>query len=223
MNALATTGCAIAGALAGVPIAAITYSVPPQGRICVPRRWWHGAPARPMTVAAVSLLTGAAAGIVTGRLPPSPALPAFWLFAVLGVGLAIIDLRRHRLPHAMTAALVVSCILCFISAVALGGDPSQLLRAVAAGSITAFVLLILAFMLPGQLGLGDIALAGAITLNLGWLSWETAALGMSGGLLLQGAVAAVLRLCTRSRSTGMIPMGPALVAGWLVSVVLRSV
>ncbi|MDI6104363.1 prepilin peptidase [Actinoplanes sp. NEAU-A12] len=208
------------GALAGIPVAAIAYATPAQGSLRVPERWWFGTPARPTAVATVSLLTGTVAGLVTGRIEPSAALPAFWLFAVLGVCLAVIDLRRRRLPHAITGTLVAACILCFTADASLGGDPGSLLRALATGSITAVALLTVALALPGQLGLGDVALAGAVTLSLGWLSWHAAATGIVGAFLLQGAAALAIR--TGTRKDGIMPMGPALVTGWLVAVLLAA-
>ena len=221
MDVLAASGFAVAGAVAGLPIAAIAYSVPAYGSVRLPERWWRGVPARPTAVATVSTLTGAITGLVTSCLPPSPGLPAFWVFAVLGVGLAVIDIRRRRLPHLLTGTIAVACLVCFIVAAAISGDVDPLLRAVAAGMVTTAALLIIALMLPGQLGLGDVALAGAATLNLGWLGWHAAVLGILCGLLLQGAAGLVVRV--RAHSNDPIPMGPALVAGWLAGVLLPQV
>jgi leader peptidase (prepilin peptidase)/N-methyltransferase len=221
MDVLAASGFAVAGAVAAVPITAIAYSAPAHGSVRLPERWWRGAPARPAVVATVSTLTGVAAGLVTSRIPPSLALPAFWLFAVLGVGLAVIDIRRRRLPHLLTGTMVATCLVCFVVAAAISGNAHPLLRAVAAGMATTAALLIIALALPGQLGLGDVALAGAVTLNLGWLGWHAAVLGVLCGLLLQGAAGLVVRV--RAHSNDPIPMGPALVAGWLAGVLLPQV
>ncbi|GGQ42999.1 prepilin peptidase [Couchioplanes azureus] len=219
MNALAASGIAVAGALAGVPIAAIAYSAPERGSVRVPERWWRGAPARPTTVAVVSALTGAAAGLVAVCLPLSLTLPAFWTFAVLGVGLAITDLRRHRLPYALTGTLAAACTICFTLPVVMGGSSVPVLRALTAGSVTVVALLILALSLPGQLGLGDVALAGVVALSLGWLSWQAAAAGVLGAFLIQPAVVLVSKLRGAGRVT---PMGPAFLVAWLGSVVAHG-
>lgn len=217
---VAVSGFAVTGALAGIPIAAIAYAAPAHGSLRVPQGWWRGAPAHPAAVAAVSLLTGAVAALVAHRLPLSPALPAYWIFAVLGVGLAVIDVRRRRLPYPLTGTSVAASLVCFVLAATTSGNPDPLLRAVAAGTATTTALLIMALALPGQLGLGDVTLAGAITLNLGWLSWHAATLGILGGLLLQCVVGLVVRV--RVRSNHAVPMGPALLAGWLFGVVLQA-
>jgi leader peptidase (prepilin peptidase)/N-methyltransferase len=220
VNAFAVSGFAVAGAFAGVPVAAIAFAAPTHGTLRVEGRWWLGEPARPPIVGIISLLTGTAAGLVAGCLPLSPALPAFWIFAVLSIGLAVIDLRHHRLPHAITSTIAIASIGCFTLAAALSGNPDSLLRAVATGAISAVVMLIVALAFPGQLGLGDVALAGAVTLNLGWLSWQAAAVGIFGALLLQAAAALVVK--AKVRSDGITPMGPAFATGWLVSILLAG-
>ncbi|NIL56949.1 A24 family peptidase [Salinispora arenicola] len=220
MNTLTASGLGLAGALAGIPLSAIACSAPAHGHLHLPEGWWHGAPARPPTVAAVSLLTGTTTAVIGGLLPMSATLPAYWLFAVVGVGLAIIDIRRRRLPHVLTGTLMATCLISFIVATAVSGNPAPLLRAIIAGAITTTTLVIIALSLPGQLGLGDVTLAGAVTLSLGWLSWHSAALGIVSGLTLQGFVGLAARVRTGSSNT--LPMGPALVAGWLLAVVLHA-
>jgi leader peptidase (prepilin peptidase)/N-methyltransferase len=216
VNTLAASGFAVAGAVAGIPIAAIAFAAPAHGAIRMQGRWWLGRPARPATVGTISLLTGTAAGFVTGFLPLSPALPAFWIFAVLAICLAVIDLRRHRLPHAITGTITITSIGSFTIAAVVSGSSTSLLRALATGSIAAGALLIVALTLPGQLGLGDVALAGAVALNLGWLSWQAAVVGMVGAFALQGTAALAVR--ARRKRGVVMPMGPALIAGWLTGV-----
>lgn len=215
LNTATVIGLGLAGALAGVPVAAVAYSTPTTGRLQLPRRWWLGGPARPALVAVTAAYTGAAAAIIAAVLPLTLVLPSFWLFAVVGVGLAIIDVRCRRLPHSLTGILFVSSGLCFVAAAMTDGDVGPLLRAIGSGAATAAILLVVALALPGQLGLGDVVLAGATTFSLGWLSWQAAVFGILSGLLLQGLVA-VLVLSAGHRNS-RLPMGPALVAGWVLA------
>ncbi len=222
MDILAASGFAVAGALAGVPIAAIAYSVPAQGRIRVSHRWWRGEPARPAAVTTVSLLTATTAGLVTGYLPPSPALPAFWLFAVLGVGLAITDLRRHRLPHAMTGTLWIACMAGVATESLVARQARPLIEAALVGAAVTMLALVIGLALPGQLGLGDVSLFGVIALSLGWLGLDTAVVGLLVGISVQSAAAFANVLRTRTMRHHM-PLGPALLTGWLVAIVLERV
>lgn len=218
MDDLAVYGLAAAGALAGVPTAAVAYSAPASGSIRIPARWWRGAPADPATVLLVSTAAGTATGAIAARLPWSSATPAYWLFAILGVGLAIIDVRRRRLPYVLTGTALIVHLLAYGTSSVSTGDVAPLLRALGAGLATTTAMLIIALLFPGQLGLGDVALTGVIATSLGALGWTTVLHGILSGLLIQAMGAIVLR-CTAGQA---LPMGPALIAGWLAAILLYS-
>jgi leader peptidase (prepilin peptidase)/N-methyltransferase len=220
VSVLAATGLGLAGALAGIPVAAIAYRTSAIGPVQLPARWRTGRPARPAFLVVTSAFTGTAAAIIGAALPLTLALPAFWLVAVLGTGLAIIDIRCQRLPHRLTGALWGSSGLCFVTAAISGEGMEPLLRAAGAGAATAAILLVVALTMPGQLGLGDVVLAGAITLSLGWLSVHAAIVGLLVGLLLQAAAAIAVRLWRPGNA--LTPMGPALLVGWLVAVLYAT-
>ncbi|GAB3160689.1 hypothetical protein GCM10027290_66960 [Micromonospora sonneratiae] len=220
MNSLASIGLGVAGAIVGVPMAAIAHGVTDVGPVRLPARWWAGGPTRPRHLLLTVALVAVAAATIGASVPPTLALPAFWLFAVVGIGLSVVDVRCRRLPHRLTGALWASSSLCFIAATMTGSDVGLLVQAVSAGFATAIVMLAVALALPGQLGLGDVVLAGAIAFNLGWLGWRTAVLGLVAGLLLQGAI--VLAAKIRQRSGTLMPIGPALVSGWLLAVLLAA-
>nr|WP_308129218.1 prepilin peptidase [Actinoplanes polyasparticus] len=155
---------------------------------------------------------------VVAMLPNSPALPAYWLFAVVGVGLAIIDVRCQRLPYVLSGTLLIMNVSAFSVTAASAGDVSPLLRAVVAGVATATAMLMIALLLPGQLGLGDVVLAGVIATSLGPLGWQAVLHGVVSGFVAQ----AVVTLALRSRRRDAYPMGPALIAGWLTAILLHS-
>lgn len=220
MDLFAAIGLGLAGALAGIPVAAMAYTVPAAGPVRLPRRWWAGGPARPALVVATAGGSGAAGALIGAAVPPTFALLGFWIFAVLGVGLAVIDARRRRLPHRLTGALWASSALCFLAVAVTGGGVEPVVRAAAAGIATAAVFLVVALALPGQLGLGDVVLAGAVTFTLGWLSWQAAVVGILAGLLAQGVIVVAVKVFSRGQA--MWPMGPALLAGWLLAVMLMA-
>jgi leader peptidase (prepilin peptidase)/N-methyltransferase len=218
MNLLATGGCAVAGAIAGVPLAALAYGVRPDGPVRIPPRWWTGDPASRLAILAVSTLCAGAGAAIGAVAPANAALPAFWFFAVVGVPLAIIDLRCRRLPYLLTGSAAGVSELCFTIAVMTGTRADAMVRAVLTGLIAVAVLLIVALAMPGQLGLGDITFSGAIALNLGWVSWQAAFYGVACGWLLQSAIMLATRSMCRSRRD--CPMGPALILGWMLTVTL---
>jgi leader peptidase (prepilin peptidase)/N-methyltransferase len=217
VNPVAATVLGVAGAIVGIPVAAVSYGASVTGRVQLPQRWWTGAPARPTVVATTSIASGFAAAVPGAVLPINPALVAFWMFAVIGVSLAVIDVRRRRLPHLLTGTLWVASLFCFAAAVITGADPTTLLRASGAGVLAVALLFAVAVALPGQLGLGDIAFAGAVTFTLGWLSWPAAAFGLALGF---GVQAVGVLLGQPRRTDASFPMGPALLTGWLAAVAL---
>jgi leader peptidase (prepilin peptidase)/N-methyltransferase len=70
------------------------------------------------------------------------------------------------------------------------------------------------------MGLGDIKLAGVLGLTLGYLGWPAVILGLVVPFLVNGpfAVAALVRHGRKAVS----PFGPALLSGWLCTVILLS-
>jgi prepilin peptidase CpaA len=106
------------------------------------------------------------------------------LLLLCGIGLAaVIDLRRHKVPNWLTAALFSSGLVLnayFIGWSGLGGA--------LAGSLTGLILL-LPFYLKGGMGAGDVKLMAAAGTYLGFLP---TLLGVSFGLLLAGIYSILL-------------------------------
>jgi leader peptidase (prepilin peptidase)/N-methyltransferase len=219
MNAAVAAVAGAAGVLAGAPIAAIIYALPASGPVAVPPRAWIGGSAPWRAILTTALLTGTTAALVCGVLTLSPALPAFWMFAILGVGLAGTDMRRHRLPNALTGTLYLACTIGFIAEAFRSGNIGPLARASVTAALVTIALLVLALALPGQLGLGDVVLAGAISFSLGWLSWRTMATGMVLGFFVSALVSGSVTLRGRSTASRALPLGPSLLIGWMAALV----
>ncbi|MBN1173884.1 MAG: prepilin peptidase [Micromonosporaceae bacterium] len=214
-----STLAGLAGMLAGIPAAAVAFAAPQHGRLRVPWHWWRGAPARPWAVFATCLATGATASLACARCPALAVVPVFWLTAVLGTTLAIIDVRCHRLPHALTAVLWGVGGVCLVGDAIVAWEPGRLIVAGVSALATTGALLLIALAFPGQLGLGDVNLAGALALSLGWWYWSAPLVGLLTAFVLQAIVVA-------GRSVGGgrprkdrdgFPLGPALGLGWLVT------
>lgn len=221
MSIFTVVALAFSGALAGVPVAAIAYSVPESGPVRLPKRWWAGEPAPHRLLITTAAITGGAGAAVGFAVADPLVRVALWIFVLVGVGLAIVDVRRRRLPHLLTGILWVTSALCLTSAAITGHNVAPLERAVLAAATSTAIMLVVAFVFPGQLGLGDVAFAGAIALTLGWLSWQAAVSGLFFGYFLQAAaLPAARRRHANSSTPTQMPLGPALLAGWFLAVVL---
>ncbi len=154
----------------------------------------------------------------TGPLTAAAALEliAFLYLAAISIALAAIDLADHRLPDQIVLpSLIVGAVLLGTAGI-LRGDLSSLATA-AIGSAAALVFFyVIAFVVPGGMGLGDVKLAAVLGLFLGYLGWGPLAVGISSAFVLGGVFGIVLIVLRRAKRGSGIPFGPWMLAGtWL--------
>jgi leader peptidase (prepilin peptidase) / N-methyltransferase len=138
----------------------------------------------------------------------SAAAPATCACVLVLVGAALVDAVEHRLPNALVAlALVPVAVAVLVSA----GDllPGALLGAIWIGG----PLLLTHLVSPAGMGFGDVKAGAVLGAALGLLAGVLAPLALVIGLVL-GAVYGLVR------RAGSIPLGPALVGGALLALVL---
>ncbi|MBG0560623.1 prepilin peptidase [Actinoplanes sp. NEAU-A11] len=158
------------------------------------------------------LASAAVAALLAGLLGPVLSLPALLLAAVLGVLLAVIDLRCLRLPDPLVGGLAV------IAGVPLALiEPARIGTAVAAGVLVGTGYLLVALLPGGGLGLGDVKLGAVLGLVLGFGGWPAVAVGFAAAHLINGVVAGWLLARGRAHGGRALPFGPALLVGALIS------
>lgn len=171
---------------------------------------------RPWSTGLIAGLGGAAAVL----LVPTPALiPAWVALAWIAAPIVRTDLARHRIPDALNLAAAAAGALLLL----VPGDLSAYGRAWLAALAVTGVLLALALVGPSGLGMGDVKLAPALGLYLGYLGWEAVLVGILAGFVL-GALAAIailVRDVIARRPVGgalrrALPFGPFLLVGTLV-------
>ena len=173
-----------------------------------PRRW--------LTVPAGALAFGTLAWV----LWPAPMLPVVLFVAGTGLLLAPIDLAVLRLPDPLVAVAFAGAAGYLLVLAIVTGDYAALLRAVLAAAAMAGGYLLLALVPGGHLGLGDVKLAGVLGLVLGWFGWGFVLLGAVLPHLINGPTVLVLLATGRARRGSSIPLGPALLVGAWLAVVL---
>lgn len=209
----------IGGVLLGPAAAATSSTVParawpwqlPSGR------WLLGDPASQRRRVLLSIAGAVVLGGVAVVIGWRPAGLAFLSMGLVGLMLAAIDLEHHRLPDRLIlpgAAVSGSALL--LDAVLLDSW-SALGRGLVCAAAAGALFLVMALISPKGMGLGDVKLAALLSLHMGWLAWQVAALAVVVGFTA-GAAAALLLLAL-GRATLRTPMafGPALLLGaWLV-------
>ncbi len=157
--------------------------------------------------------------LATGALFVGIALrhPDWWVAALLApflgilLALSVIDIRTKKLPNKIVyPSLVVVAVFLVVARLAGGGIDL-------AGAAIGFAaygggLLVIAFISPGGMGMGDVKLAALIGLALGALGLRYVAVAAGLGILLGGVGAIVALLLGRARKHAL-PFGPFLAAG----------
>lgn len=148
----------------------------------------------------------------------STALPALALslFAVVSVVLAVIDVRRRRLPDAVVLPATIAAVLVLSIAAAIVGRPARAAD-VALGALGAFgACLLVRLARPEAFGGGDVKLAALVGAHLGWFGPEAVASGIALGFVAAGCAAfGVVAAGGRGAS---LPFGPFLLLGAWVRV-----
>lgn len=208
INSLAAPAWTLLGGLAGAALAPVTRRTMVTARPAV-------------TVLAMSvLLTAAAWGVLAWRGPTWSDLVVYSAFAMLAVPLALVDAHEQRLPTPLMRSLYVVSIAMSAAVELLDGDAGRVLRAALGMAGSLLVYLVIAMAHPGDLGAGDVRLAGVIGWVLAWHSWSTllvgAVLGAAAGGVLTVAAMVTLRMTRGVR----VPAGPTMLLGALGALAL---
>lgn len=168
----------------------------------------------------VAAVTVAVLAVVVWRVGPTPALPAFCCLAVAGVALAFIDVALKRLPDPVTLpSYPAGALLLGLAALFTAHGDVRFGHALI-GMVALFLLYAVQwFLMPTQIGLGDVKLAGVLGLYLGWLGLPAWVAGVCAGFMLAALYSLVLLAGRRATLKSSIPFGPFMLAGVLAAVV----
>lgn len=130
--------------------------------------------------------------------------------AAAGIAAGWIDVYQRRLPDLLILPAYPLAAVLLIAT----GDADTMLRA-AACAAAAMALYGIACA-TGQVGFGDVKLAGLLGLVSGWAAWETALLALAATVLVGGGQAAVVLAMGRRD----FPYGPAILTGTAAAIAL---
>lgn len=177
-------------------------------------RYAPGALALLITVAACVALAAA-----TGARPELVGWLALTPVAVL---LAVVDRRVHRLPDLLTLPLAAAAVLLLGGAALLPGHAGSWTSGLLGGLALGGFYFLLFLINPNGMGFGDVKLALALGVALGWYGWTVLFVGGFAGFLFGAAYGLALVLLRRAgRRTG-IPFGPFMIGGALTGLLLGA-
>ncbi|MFD4175319.1 prepilin peptidase [Streptomyces anulatus] len=212
------TGCA--DNAVGRPSAAVPGAAPVQaGRVA-------GAPAPgPVAYApgvlapVVTVVACVALAAATGARPELIGWLALTPVAVL---LAAVDRRVHRLPDPLTLPLAAAAVLLLGGAALLPGHAGSWTSGLLGGLALGGFYFLLFLINPNGMGFGDVKLALALGVALGWYGWTVLFVGGFAGFLFGAVYGLALMLLRRAgRRTG-IPFGPFMIGGALTGLLLGA-
>jgi leader peptidase (prepilin peptidase)/N-methyltransferase len=203
----AVAGTAVLGAAAGTLIPGVMTRVPAGGPVLA-------APAPRSGDLRVPATCGVLWGLLAAR-GLTPDLPAYLYLAWVGLALALIDVRCHRLPDALTLPSYPIALALLCAAAGVGSDGWAPARA-AAGMVVlgGFYRLLAAF--PAGMGGGDVKLGGLLGLYLGWAGWAHLVVGTFAAFAGASAVALGLVATRRATLRTHLPFGPFMLVGALI-------
>ncbi|MET8089575.1 prepilin peptidase [Micromonospora sp. NPDC005220] len=149
-----------------------------------------------------------------------PALPVLLAVAAVGLVLARVDLACLRLPDPL---VLIAGMLAFgglTAAALLSGTPGRLLGALGGATVAGAAHVLLALLPGSRLGFGDVKLAAVLGLPLGWLGRDALLAGLLLPHVLHGGLVLGLLATRRVHRSTLLPLGPALLTGAWLAVLL---
>jgi len=164
----------------------------------------------PYRVPVVEAMTGLIFALLWNSYGLSIELPLAILFACLFIITVVIDIEHHLVLNRVVYPAIA---LAFLVPALLPGF--GIVSAVIGGVTGAGILLPLALLVPGGMGMGDVKLAALIGLLVGF---PQVFIALLTSFVLGGAVASGLLLTRRKGRKNPIPFAPFLTAGLITAV-----
>lgn len=169
------------------------------------------------------LLTAILFGILAWRLGPHFDLLPYSGLAAVGVALAVIDVIEQRLPSPLVYSGLTVVGALFATSTALYSTMPSLLRALAGMAVLMVFYLVLALVSGGGLGAGDVKLGALVGITVGWMSWSSLITATFLGWFAAALMWLILRVARRRPRGSLLPMGPFILLGALLTICVLPV
>ncbi|WP_257004238.1 A24 family peptidase [Streptomyces sp. SA15] len=175
-------------------------------------------PSTPVLAAVTAVVCVVLAAAVDAR----PELVVWLVLAPIGVLLATVDFTVERLPDVVTLPLAAITLgLLGVAALLPGTDGSW--RSALFGSLALGAFCLVLFLInPAGFGFGDVKLALTLGAVTGWHGWDILIAGTFAGFLLFALYGLSLIVARRADRKTAHPLGPFLLTGAEVGVLLGS-
>ncbi|MGC5529671.1 prepilin peptidase [Streptomyces sp. SR-10] len=210
-----TVGTAVGRSAAAAPGAAPAEA----GRVAGPPAPGPVAYAPGVLAPVVNVIACVALAAATGARPELIGWLALTPVAVL---LAAVDRRVHRLPDPLTLPLAAAAVLLLGGSALLPGHAGSWTSGLLGGLALGGFYFLLFLINPNGMGFGDVKLALALGVALGWYGWTVLFVGGFAGFLFGALYGLALMLLRRAGRRAGIPFGPFMIGGALTGLLLGA-
>lgn len=130
------------------------------------------------------------------------------VFLLFGLWLSIIDIRSHRLPNQVVAAMTLISLMVQVAIALTQSQLDRLIAALVTALITTLVYVLLYVCSRGSMGMGDVKFAFPLGLAIGWYNPEQWLLAIFITFCLAGIVALTGIALKRTSWKSALALGP---------------
>ncbi|MFJ6936866.1 prepilin peptidase [Streptomyces sp. NPDC101132] len=168
----------------------------------------------------VAVLTGVVCGALAWAAGTVPEAAVWVLLAPFAVLLALVDRAVHRLPDVLTLPLAAGAAALLGAAALTPGAAGSWRGGLLGGLVLGAAYFLLFLINPNGMGFGDVKLALALGVALGWYGWGVLLVGAFLGFLYGGIYGLALVLRGRAGRKTALPFGPFMAAGAFTGLLL---
>jgi leader peptidase (prepilin peptidase)/N-methyltransferase len=172
----------------------------------------------PVRTAAAALVTGALLGTAAGHFGRDVILAPFCVFFAMLVVVSVTDLSHRLVPRRLIYAGLALIVPLLVAAAAVDHAWHSLTGSAIAAAVAFGLFFAIWWFVPQGMGFGDVRLAGAIGLTVGYLSLLHAYVAFLAGFLAGMVFGLIMLVVSSSGRKTRIPFAPSLALGAVVAV-----
>jgi leader peptidase (prepilin peptidase) / N-methyltransferase len=172
----------------------------------------------PARRAAAAVVTGAIWGAVAARYGSDVIVAPLVVFFGMAVTVSFTDLSHRLIPRRLLYGAMAVVIPLLVVTSAVDHRWHSLAGSVVAGAVAFAAFFAVWWFVPRGMGFGDVRLAGAIGITVGYLSLLHAYVAFLSGFLIGVVFGVAMAVATATGRKTRIPFGPSLVAGAVIGV-----
>ncbi len=165
-----------------------------------------------------ALVTGVLFGAAASHFGPDVIVAPFCLFVAMLVAVSSTDLSHRLVPRRLLYGLMALVVPLLVVTSAVDHRWYSLTGSVIAGAVAFAAFFAVWWFVPQGMGFGDVRLAGAIGVTVGYLSLLHAYVAFFAGFLIGTVFGLVMATVWSSGRKTRIPFGPSLAVGAVIGI-----